>query len=316
MAYDSALKRIEGYLKKIDEGPSGAKLGNVGVTAEVPLKAHTTKEEYLAVVERAKEHIDAGDIFQVVPSQRFSAPYDGDGLDLYRVLRAVNPSPYMFYIRTRDLTLVGSSPEPLVRVEGDEVLTRPLAGTRPRGADIGEDGRLRAELLADEKERAEHVMLVDLGRNDLGRVSKSGTVEVDELMEVEYYSHVMHIVSNVVGKLRDDKDSLDALQATFPAGTVSGAPKVRAMEIVADLEPAARGPYAGTVGYLGLDGAMDMCITIRTFVIAGDRVYLQSGGGVVADSDPLKEYEETLHKIRALHRALELAAGMSAGKEA
>ncbi len=312
-AYDRALGRIDGYLKRIDEGPRGAELGNVGVTAEVPLTEHTTRDEFLGQVERAKEHIAAGDIFQVVLSQRFSAPYDGDGIDLYRVLRAVNPSPYMFYVRTRDVTLVGSSPEPLVRVEDDTVLTRPLAGTRPRGADLAEDGRLRADLLADEKERAEHVMLVDLGRNDLGRVSVPGTVRVDELMEVEYYSHVMHIVSNVTGELTPGKDAVDALEATFPAGTVSGAPKVRAMEIIADLEPAARGPYAGTVGYFGLDGAMDMCITIRTFVLAGGRAYLQSGAGIVADSDPEREYDECLHKARALHKALELAAGMRAG---
>jgi anthranilate synthase component 1 len=310
LAYDAALRRIDGYLRRIDQGPRGAELGAVGVTRAVPLKEHSTREEYIAAVEAGKEHIAAGDIFQVVLSQRFSAPYDGDGLDLYRVLRAVNPSPYMFYVRTRGVTLVGSSPEPLVRVEGDQVLTRPLAGTRPRGADAVEDGRLRADLLADEKERAEHVMLVDLGRNDLGRVSAPGTVTVDELMEVEYYSHVMHIVSNVTGTLAEGSDAFDALRTTFPAGTVSGAPKVRAMEIIAGLEPAARGPYAGTVGYFGLDGAMDMCITIRTIVLAGGRAYLQSGAGIVADSDPAREYEECLHKARALHHALELAAGM------
>lgn len=309
-AYDRALGRIDAFLRKIDEGPRGAELGSVGVTAEVPLQAHTSHDEFLEQVRTAKEHIAAGDVFQVVLSQRFSAPYADDGLDLYRVLRAVNPSPYMFYLRTRDVTLVGSSPEPLVRVEGDEVLTRPLAGTRPRGTDRAEDGRLRADLLSDEKERAEHVMLVDLGRNDLGRVSAPGSVKVDELMEVEYYSHVMHIVSNVTGTLAPGKDAFDALEATFPAGTVSGAPKIRAMEIIRDLEPAERGPYAGTVGYFGLDGAMDMCITIRTFVLAGGRAYLQSGAGIVADSDPDKEYEECLHKARALHKALELAAGM------
>ena len=312
LAYDAALKRIDACLRRIDEGPRGAELGAVGVSREVPLAEHTSRDDFIASVKRAKDHITAGDIFQVVLSQRFSAPYAGDGLDLYRVLRAVNPSPYMFYVRTRDVTLVGSSPEPLVRVEGDEVLTRPLAGTRPRGVDTAEDGRLRADLLADEKERAEHVMLVDLGRNDLGRVSSPGTVTVDELMEVEYYSHVMHIVSNVTGTLAPGKDAFDALRATFPAGTVSGAPKVRAMEIIAELEPAARGPYAGTVGYFGLDGAMDMCITIRTFVLAGGRAYLQSGAGIVADSDPEREYEECLHKVRALHHALELASGMHA----
>jgi len=315
LAYDAALKRIDAYLHRIDEGPRGAELGAVGVTREVPLTEHSTREQYTASVRAAKEHIVAGDVFQVVLSQRLSAPYAGDGLDLYRVLRAVNPSPYMFYVRTRDVTLVGSSPEPLVRVEDDQVLTRPLAGTRPRGADAAEDGRLRADLLADEKERAEHVMLVDLGRNDLGRVSVPGTVSVDELMEVEYYSHVMHIVSNVTGTLSPDKDAFDALRATFPAGTVSGAPKVRAMEIVRELEPAARGPYAGTVGYFGLDGAMDMCITIRTIVLANGRAYLQSGAGIVADSDPDREYDECLHKARALHHALELAAGMHGGSE-
>jgi anthranilate synthase component 1 len=310
LAYEAALKRIDACLKRIDQGPRGAELGAVGETAEVPLREHTSREQFVADVLAAKEHILAGDIFQVVLSQRFSAPYAGDGLDLYRVLRAVNPSPYMFYVRTRDVTLVGSSPEPLVRVEGDSVLTRPLAGTRARGADAAEDSRLRADLLADEKERAEHVMLVDLGRNDLGRVSAPGTVTVDELMEVEYYSHVMHIVSNVTGTLAPGKDAFDALRATFPAGTVSGAPKVRAMQIISELEPAARGPYAGTVGYFGLDGAMDMCITIRTFVLAGGTAYLQSGAGIVADSDPESEYEECRHKARALHHALELAAGM------
>jgi anthranilate synthase component 1 len=310
MAYEAALKRIDGYLRRIDAGPRGAELGNVGVSAEVPLTAHTTREEFISQVEAAKEHIAAGDVFQIVLSQRFSAPYDGDGVDLYRVLRAVNPSPYMFYLRTREVTLVGSSPEPLVRVEDGEVLTRPLAGTRPRGATSVEDGRLRAELLADEKERAEHVMLVDLGRNDIGRVAVPGSVSVDELMEVEYYSHVMHIVSNVTGTLSPDCDAFDALEATFPAGTVSGAPKVRAMELIRELEPAARGPYAGTVGYVGLDGAMDMCITIRTVVLTGGRAYVQSGAGIVADSVPESEYEECHHKARALHKALELAVGM------
>ncbi|HEY3318364.1 MAG TPA: anthranilate synthase component I [Coriobacteriia bacterium] len=313
-AYAKGVARIDATLAKLSAGPIAPRLGAVGVTAEVPLTEHTTREEFIAMVVRAKEHIAAGDVFQVVPSQRCSAPYEGDGLDLYRVLRAVNPSPYMFYLRTPDVTLVGSSPEPLVRVEGDSVLTRPLAGTRPRGVDAVEDGRLRADLLADDKERAEHVMLVDLGRNDLGRVSVAGTVKVDELMEVENYSHVMHIVSNVTGTLKPECDAFDALRATFPAGTVSGAPKIRAMEIIRDLEPAARGPYAGTVGYVGVDGAMDMCITIRTFVIANGRAYLQSGAGIVADSDPEREYEECLHKIRALHHALELAAGMSASE--
>ncbi len=314
-AYDEALERIEEVTGELERGHPDVPLGSVGETAEVPLAAHTSKEGFLGQVRAAKEHIEAGDVFQVVLSQRFSAPYEGDGLDLYRVLRAVNPSPYMFYLRTPEATLVGSSPEPLVRVEGDRVMTRPLAGTRPRGADLSEDGRLRDELLADAKERAEHVMLVDLGRNDLGRVSKPGSIEVTQLMEVENYSHVMHIVSTVEGDLAADKDAFDALAATFPAGTVSGAPKIRAMGIIRDLEPFTRGPYAGTVGYVGYDGAMDMCITIRTFVITEGQVTIQSGAGIVADSDPEREYEETLHKARALHHALELAAGMSGGAE-
>ena len=311
-AYDAAAEAIEEAMSRLQEGPRGARLGSVGERVDVPLASHTTKEEFLSMVESAKRYIEAGDVFQVVMSQRFSAPYGGDGLDLYRVLRAVNPSPYMFYLRTAETVLVGSSPEPLVRVDGDEVMTRPLAGTRPRGVDLSDDVRLRADLLADEKERAEHVMLVDLGRNDLGRVCKPGTVEVSELMEVEHYSHVMHIVSTVTGVMSDDADSFAALRATFPAGTVSGAPKIRAMEIINQLESVARGPYAGTVGYVGYDGAMDMCITIRTFVIAGGQATIQSGAGIVADSDPEREYEETLHKARALHRTLELAAGMSA----
>jgi anthranilate synthase component 1 len=310
-AYDDALARIDEVAARLESGPAHAHLGSVGASAEVPLESRTSREEFMASVERAKEHIFAGDIFQVVLSQRFSAPYDGDGLDLYRVLRAVNPSPYMFFVRSGETTLVGSSPEPLVRVDGDDVMTRPLAGTRPRGVDLTEDGRLRAELLADEKERAEHVMLVDLGRNDLGRVCEPGSVEVSQLMEVENYSHVMHIVSTVDGTMREGQDAFDALRATFPAGTVSGAPKIRAMEIIRELEPVARGPYAGTVGYVGYDGAMDMCITIRTFVVADGVASIQSGAGIVADSDPEREYEETLHKARALHRSLELAAGMT-----
>ena len=315
-AYDAAIERIDAVLETLRQGPAAASLGDVGGTAEVPLTARTSHDDFVAAVRTAKEHIAAGDVFQIVPSQRFSAPFSGDGIDLYRVLRAVNPSPYMFYLRTPDVTLVGSSPEPLVRVEGDQVLTRPLAGTRPRGADVAEDGRLRAELLADEKERAEHVMLVDLGRNDLGRVCVPGTIKVDELMEVENYSHVMHIVSNVTGTLAPDRDAFDAFRATFPAGTVSGAPKIRAMQIIRELEPVARGPYAGTVGYIGVDGAMDMCITIRTVMIVDGVAHLQSGAGIVADSDPEKEYEETLYKARALHHALELAAGMTQGDDA
>lgn len=310
-AYDRAVEAISRTAERLGRSVAAGGFGFREMGAHVPLEPRTSREDFLASVRRAKEHIDAGDVFQVVLSQRFEAPYDGDGLDLYRVLRTVNPSPYMFYVRTPEVTLVGSSPEPLVRVEGDEVLTRPLAGTRPRGVDISEDARLREDLLADDKECAEHVMLVDLGRNDLGRVSVPGSVSVSQLMEVEDYSHVMHIVSTVRGEMQEGKDAFDALRATFPAGTVSGAPKIRAMEIIRDLEPVARGPYAGTVGYVGLDGAMDMCITIRTIVVAGGKAVIQSGAGIVADSDPEREYEETLHKARAMHRTLELAAGMN-----
>jgi len=310
-SYDDAIRRIDKVVATLESRDLSVPLGSVDDVAPVELAAHTTREEFCEAVRTAKEHILAGDIFQVVLSQRFSATYEGDGLDLYRVLRAVNPSPYMFYLRTPEVTLVGSSPEPLVRVEDEDVMTRPLAGTRPRGEGAVEDARLREELLADAKERAEHVMLVDLGRNDLGRVCRPGTIQVSQLMEVENYSHVMHIVSTVDGKLEEGKDAFDALEATFPAGTVSGAPKIRAMEIIRDLEPMARGPYAGTVGYVGYDGAMDMCITIRTLVIADGTVAIQSGAGIVADSDPDREFEETLHKARALHRTVEIAAAMA-----
>ena len=264
--------------------------------------------DFVAAVERAKEYVRAGDIFQVVLSRRFSLEVPGvDGLDVYRALRMVNPSPYMFFLDFDGVQIAGSSPELLVRLEGDLVETRPLAGTRPRGRDEAEDRRLEADLLADEKERAEHIMLVDLGRNDLGRVCRYGTVEVGELMATERFSHVMHIVSDVRGRLQPGLDGIDVLRACFPAGTVAGAPKVRAMEIIDELEPVARGPYAGAVGYVGFSGNMDTCITIRTVVITGGRAYLQAGAGIVADSVPEREYVETVNKAKALLRALELA---------
>jgi len=264
--------------------------------------------DFVAAVERAKEYVRAGDIFQVVLSRRFSLEVPGvDGLDVYRALRTVNPSPYMFFLDFDGVQIAGSSPELLVRLEGDLVETRPLAGTRPRGRDEAEDRRLEADLLADEKERAEHIMLVDLGRNDLGRVCRYGTVEVSELMATERFSHVMHIVSDVRGRLQPGRDAIDVLRACFPAGTVAGAPKVRAMEIIDELEPVARGPYAGAVGYVGFSGNMDTCITIRTIVMAGGRAYLQAGAGIVADSVPEREYVETVNKAKALVRALELA---------
>jgi anthranilate synthase component 1 len=272
------------------------------------VSSNFTEARYAEAVERAKEYIRAGDAFQIVPSQRFQAEVgDLDPLLLYRGLRTVNPSPYMTYLKLGDLFLVGASPEPLVRVEGRRAMTRPIAGTRHRGATPEEDAALAEELLADEKERAEHVMLVDLGRNDLGRVSEIGSVELESFMEIERYSHVMHIVSTVEGNLREDLTALDALAAAFPAGTVSGAPKVRAMEIIDELEPARRSPYAGATGYYGVDGRLDTCITLRTALLKGGVAYFQAGGGVVADSVPKLEYEETRNKARALALALEVA---------
>ena len=273
------------------------------------VSSNFTRAAYEEAVEKAKEYIRAGDAFQIVPSQRFFAEIgDLDPFLLYRGLRTVNPSPYMTYLKLGDLALVGASPEPLVRVEDRRVMTRPIAGTRRRGATPEEDALLAEELLADAKERAEHVMLVDLGRNDLGRVAKTGTVGLENFMEVERYSHVMHIVSTVEGDLREEYTALDALAAAFPAGTVSGAPKVRAMEIIDELEPTRRGPYAGATGYYGVDGRLDTCITLRTALLKGGRAYFQAGGGVVADSVPSLEYEETRNKAGAMVRALEVAA--------
>jgi anthranilate synthase component 1 len=272
------------------------------------ISSNFTRAAYEEAVEKAKEYIRAGDAFQIVPSQRFFAEIgDLDSFLLYRGLRTVNPSPYMTYLKLGDLALVGASPEPLVRVEGRRVMTRPAAGTRRRGATPEEDALLAEELLADAKERAEHVMLVDLGRNDLGRVAEIGTVQLESFMEVERYSHVMHIVSTVEGMLREQYTALDALAAAFPAGTVSGAPKVRAMEIIDELEPTRRGPYAGATGYYGIDGRLDTCITLRTALIKGNHAYFQAGAGVVADSVPSVEYEETRNKAGAIVRALDVA---------
>jgi anthranilate synthase component 1 len=259
------------------------------------------------MVDRAREHVLAGDAFQVVPSQRFGARTSTSPFQIYRALRILNPSPYMFFLDFDGFELIGSSPEVLVRLDGRRATLSPIAGTRPRGATTAEDDALAEELLADAKERAEHVMLVDLGRNDLGRVCQTGSIRVDSLMHIERYSHVMHIVSSVSGTLPEGIDGFDLLRACFPAGTVSGAPKIRAMEIIADLEGERRGPYAGAVGYFGHNGDMDMCIAIRTIVMIGDRYYVQAGGGVVADSDAGREYEETVDKASALVRAVTIA---------
>jgi anthranilate synthase component 1 len=271
------------------------------------LAANVTREHFEAMVSRAKEYIAAGDVIQAVLSQCFHTPLRHDPFDLYRALRSINPSPYMFYLDLGDLKLLGASPEILVRLEEGQIIYRPIAGTRPRGATPEEDRVLEAELLADPKERAEHIMLVDLGRNDVGRVAQVGTVRVPELFSVERYSHVMHIVSQVEGELAAGRDGLDVLKATFPAGTVTGAPKVRAMEIIEELEPTRRGPYAGAVGYLGFTGNLDFCITIRSLTIYRGQVYLQVGAGIVADSDPAREYEETVNKGLAMVRALDRA---------
>jgi len=272
-----------------------------------PLHSNFRKQDYMEVVERAKEYIRAGDIIQVVPSQRFLTEIHGEPFDVYRALRSINPSPYLFYLKMNGMILMGSSPEVMVRLEGKQIELRPIAGTRPRGRTAEEDRKMEKDLLADEKEKAEHIMLVDLGRNDVGRVSEIGSVKVTELMTVERYSHVMHIVSNVQGMLAPGKNAFDVFRATFPAGTVSGAPKIRAMEIIEELEPCRRGFYAGAVGYFSFLGNMDTCITIRSILIKDGKAYVQAGGGVVADSDPEKEYEETLHKAQAIFKAIQLA---------
>jgi anthranilate synthase component I len=274
--------------------------------------SNVSRGQYESMVDAAREHILAGDAFQVVLSQRFSRPLAARPFDVYRCLRGINPSPYMYYLSLGDgRHVVGTSPELLVRVEGDGVVTRPLAGTRRRGADREQDLALERELLADAKERAEHVMLVDLGRNDVGRVASPGTVRVERLMEVERYSHVMHISSTVSGRLAPGRTSIDALRATFPAGTLSGAPKIRAMEIIADLEPDRRGCYGGALGYVGFGGNMDMAITLRTIVIADGAVHVQAGAGVVADSVPAREFQETLEKAGAMFAAVEQAEGLA-----
>ncbi|UCD37164.1 MAG: anthranilate synthase component I [Fidelibacterota bacterium] len=271
------------------------------------LESNLSQPEFMAAVKQAKEHIFAGDVFQLVLSQRFYRETQADSLSLYRALRNINPSPYMFYFSLDDFAIIGASPELFVKVEGQQMEVRPIAGTRPRGKNHEEDARLAEDLLADEKELAEHLMLVDLGRNDVGRVSRFKSVSVKEFMVVERYSHVMHIVSDVRGELLADKDALDALLAGFPAGTVTGAPKIRAMELIHELEPSRRGIYAGTVGYLDFHGNLNTCIAIRTMLIKDGVVSFQSGAGIVADSDPAREYDETVHKAEAIMRAVDFA---------
>jgi len=308
--YDVAVKEIE-KTRKLLEQPVAAeerkRKADKNAAAPLEISSNFKKPAYLAAVRKAKEYIRAGDIFQVVISQRFSAKTQAEPFQIYRELRALNPSPYLFFLQLNDVAVVGSSPEMLVKVQGRDVSYRPIAGTRWRGKNEAEDARLENEMLTDEKERAEHIMLVDLGRNDLGRVCEYGSIRVEKLMTVERYSHVMHLVSSLRGKLRPDVDCFDALMACFPAGTVSGAPKVRAMEIIEELEKTRRGIYAGGILYLDFAGNLDSCIALRTMVIKNGVAHIQAGGGIVADSTPLGEYEESVNKSKALQRALEAA---------
>jgi anthranilate synthase component 1 len=308
-AYDSACARVDALVARLAAGGSELTLNDLDTDGPVGLSpsSNLSRDAYERIVSHCQEYIKAGDVFQVVPSQRFELQTSAMPFDIYRVLRVLNPSPFLFYLTFNDFCLIGSSPEILVRVEEGIVTIRPLAGTRRRGRDEAEDNLLAAELLADPKERAEHIMLVDLGRNDVGRVAEYNSVELADLMKVERYSHVMHITSNVTGRLRQGKTAFDALRACLPAGTVSGAPKVRAMQIIDEVEPTKRGPYAGAVGYIDFTGNMDTCIALRTMIIQGQTAYIQAGGGVVYDSVPSAEYEETVNKARVLLKAIEIA---------
>ena len=305
-AFDQAHARIQNVTEALEKKLPRPAAAGEQIKLPQPV-SNTEKTEYHAMVKRAKDYIAAGDVFQVVPSQRFRVPFSLSPFSLYRSLRRLNPSPFLFYFDFEDFAVVGSSPEILVRVRDGRVTIRPIAGTRPRGATPDEDRALAKDLLADPKERAEHLMLLDLGRNDVGRVAEIGSVEVTEQFALEYYSHVMHIISNVEGKLKPDCDAIAALIAGFPAGTVSGAPKVRAMEIIDELEKEKRGVYAGCVGYFSSSGDMDTCIALRTAVLKDGQMYVQAGGGVVADSDPETEYQETVNKAKALINAAEEA---------
>jgi anthranilate synthase component 1 len=308
-SYRQACERVDRLVERLQQGVADLQLTDIMPVgqASLPFESNFTPEAFEAAVAKCKEYILAGDAFQVVLSQRFRTETRARPFDIYRTLRVVNPSPFLFYLRMGPQTLVGSSPEIMVRVEGDRMTIRPLAGTRPRGRTEEEDARLEADLLADVKERAEHIMLVDLGRNDVGRVARFGSVEISDVMTVERYSHVMHICSNVTGRLAEGKTAFDAMRACLPAGTLSGAPKVRAMQIIDELEPHRRGPYGGAVGYVDFSGNMDTCIALRTMVLKGQTVYLQAGAGIVADSVPEKEREETVNKAMGLLRALEIA---------
>lgn len=322
-AYEQATGQIEKIISQLNNSASKDREAKEEIVVEKELdegiknqessinksdsNSNMTKEEFVEKVIKVKEYILAGEAFQIVLSQRLNRKTSESPFKIYRLLRSLNPSPYMYYLNYGEIQIVGASPEPLVRLTGNLVETKPVAGTRPRGENYQEDLRLEKDLLADEKEKAEHTMLVDLARNDLGRVCRPGTVKVSQFMQVERFSHVMHLVSEVQGIIQTNKNALDVLIACFPAGTVSGAPKVRAMEIIEELEPHCRGPYAGVIGYLGFNGNMDTCITIRTIVFKGREAYIQAGAGIVSDSIPEKEYTETLNKAQALLKAMELA---------
>ena len=305
--YTKACSRIEETFQSLKRPHSLFPTQLRDINNPTPLQGNFTKEEYMRLVEETKEYIRAGDIIQAVISQRFTQAFQGEAINLYRSIRAINPSPYMFLLEGDDFAIVGASPEVHVRLNKDEVLIRPIAGTRPRGSNEEEDLDLENELLADAKEKAEHLMLVDLARNDIGRVCKPGTVKAAEFMTIERYSHVMHIVSQVVGKLEDDRSAFDLMRATFPAGTVSGAPKVRAMQIISEFENLQRNAYAGALGYFGYDGNHDSCIAIRTAMIKGNQIHMQAGAGIVADSIPELEYEETLNKAKGMLKAISMA---------
>jgi anthranilate synthase component 1 len=305
-AYRESQQKIDAIVAALRR-PVGAPSGCAGPETAAEPASTLSRPDFCDAVRKAKEYIRAGDVIQVVLSQRLAVRTGADPFDVYRALRVVNPSPYMYYLRLGDLKVVGSSPEMLVRLEGERIDLRPIAGTRPRGTAEDEDERLAAELVADPKECAEHIMLVDLGRNDVGKVARAGSVSVPDLMTVERYSHVMHLVSHVRGLVEPGCDAFDVLKACFPAGTVTGAPKVRAMEIIEELEPVRRGPYAGAVGYVSFSGNLDTCITIRTILFSRGLAMIQAGAGIVADSDPEREYEETMNKARGMRRAIQLA---------
>jgi len=307
-AYQKAQRKINGIVRKLRTKASlPRRSGRRRSSAKVSFSSNFSKKDFMNAVRKTKAYIKAGDVIQTVISQNFQRETDVSPINAYRALRVINPSPYMYYIETGKSTIVGSSPEILVRVEGDTLELRPIAGTRKRGKTEEKDLGLEKELRADPKEIAEHIMLVDLGRNDVGRVAETGSVEVTELMSVERYSHVMHLVSNVTGKLKKRHDAFDVLRASFPAGTVTGAPKIRAMEIIEELEPTKRGPYAGSIGYFDFSGNMDMCITIRTILFKNKKAYIQAGAGIVADSDPENEYMETVSKAKGMFKAIEMA---------